>query len=138
MPAPTIPADSFVDNAVPHGARYVNFKSGGSTGGGSDRGYYAVEGLTPSRPTKRILRPNPVGGPNGFVLVGDQEGMSINRVQLATSATQSVRRGWWFSDTFNTIDGAETFAVADASDKYEMGNYWYQDLTLLKSYTPAS
>lgn len=137
MPAPTIPAAAYVDNAVPNGSRYINFKSGGSTGGGSDRGYFAAEAITPSRPTKRILRPDPSGAPNGFALIIDQETLTT-KVQLATSATQSVQRGWWFNDTFNALAGAETFVVADASDKYEMGNYWYQDLTLLKAYTPAS
>ncbi len=136
MPAPTIPEAAYIDNQVPNGSRYVNFKSGGSTSP-SDRGWYAAEAITPSRPTKRILRPDPSGAPNGFALIVDQE-TCTTKVQLATSLTQAVQRGWWFSDTFNTIAGAETFVVADASDKYAMGEYWYQDLTLIKAYTPAS
>lgn len=145
MPAPTVTAASFVDNAVPYGSRYEDFKTG-TQASPTDIAYYLLENITIARAGNVTYRPDPVGGPNGFVLVNGQDTMSA-KAQLATNATTTLKRGNWFKDTFDPSDGTtaiglpssgspthtEVWVIINSSDKFEMNGYWYQDLSLARA-----
>lgn len=140
---PTVPAPAFIDDAVPFGGRYELFKSG-AVAGGTSIGWYCCESLQPTRPSVGVNRPNPIGGPNGFVLVKGQETMSI-KAQIAAGGVP-LQVGQWFQDSFLTgtlVPGLpstggtlETWVIESASEAYEMGSYNYQNLSLKRAISP--
>src|ERR1019366_8059283 len=143
--APTVPAAAFVDNGVPYGSRYELFKTGPSAGY-TALAWFLLESISPSRPGVGPMRPNPIGGPNGFVLVGGQQTMSA-KAQIPTSATAPLAVGSWFQDSF-AVPGAfnpglpstggteETWVVSSTGERYEHNGYWYQDITLNRAISP--
>lgn len=146
MPDPTIPtfpAPAFVDGSFVFGGRYELFKSG-SVAGATNIGWYCCESIQPTRPSVSVNRPDPIGGPNGFVIVKGQETMSI-KAQIATGAFP-LHVGHWFQDSFLTgtpVSGSpstggtsETWVIESASEAYETGSYLYQNLTLKRAISP--
>lgn len=144
MSAPTVTAASFVDNAVPYGSRYEDIKNG-TQASPTDIGYYLFENITVSRVGNVTYRPDPVGGPNGFVLVNGQDTMSA-KAQLATNSTPTIKRGNWFKDSFDPANGTvavglpavtptnpDIFVVINSSDKFEINGYWYQEVSFAKA-----
>lgn len=145
---PSVTAPVFADGAIPQGGRYEQFFFGTIQTGGTQRGWYACETINPRRPALDVARPNPIGGPNGFSLVAQNDTMTI-RAQVFSQSTPTLKRGDWFQDDFDPSTGTvnigqpttggvnEYFVVVDTSDRYDLGAYWAQDVTLKKIYFPA-
>ncbi|MDB6022932.1 MAG: hypothetical protein JWQ04_2789 [Pedosphaera sp.] len=96
-------------------------------------GAYILENFNVKRPTKVVERPDQIGGPNGFALVNAQE-TATGVSQVATSNTNRLQRGDFFTLTVDANIGAEKWVIQDLDDPYEMNGYYKQNLTLRKAY----
>lgn len=93
------------DGAIPYGSRSAVF-----TRGVTGLGTYILENITLTRPSKVLKRYDQIGGPSGSVGVPDfVEGSAT--AQLAATTTKQLRAGDFFTDTFDTDLGPETFIV---------------------------
>lgn len=119
---------SYNDGAVPTGGFVVSLFSGAT-----NRGSYILESITPSRPTKKTLRSDEQGGPNGFRAVNEQETAS-GVIQIATAGTYFPQRGDFFSVTADPTIGSEKWVIVDFTQPFEAGVYYKQNISLLKTY----
>lgn len=122
------PGEQYNDGAVPYGSFTVSLHRVAAT-----LGTYILENFTVNRPTKKVERPNQIGGPNGFALVGAQETSSAV-LQIATSATVAPNNGDFFTLTVDSTVGAEKWVIETTGQPFEMNGYYKQNITLLKAY----
>lgn len=147
MGAPTPSTNGgFNDGAISYGCRLEDLRrpttlgvKGSQVVSNTDLGNYIFENITLNRPVKEILRPDEIGGPNGFVQVNDYVTGSFT-LQYGGGTTNIVwpRNGDWFSDTFDAQVGAEYFELHSVSYPFEMNGYFKITGSLRKISFPAS
>jgi hypothetical protein len=126
-------AAAFIDNSVPYGSFVVSLYRG-QGGSAVLQGSYILESITVSRPTNKVLRPDQLGGPNGFALQNQQETAS-GVLQIASSAASFPRNGDWFQLTSDPTITNEKWVIDSISQPYEMNGYFKSNVTLIKAYT---
>jgi len=127
----------YVDNGVPGNSFVADIKRGTQAGATTIAAASVFESFTPSRPGKKSNRPDTQGGPNGFLLTPEQEtGSGV--VQIATTTTETVKIGDWFSKVLDRKVGAtaEIWVFSDVSDPQQMGEYAKVNFSAQLAHTP--
>jgi hypothetical protein len=105
----------------------------GTLGSGSSIGMYECETNTVTRPTNVIRRKDHTGAPTGSV--GQPDFVTITgTLQLATTSSAPIQQGDYFSDTWDSAIGAETFIIESVTHPEEQLAYKKATFTAIKKY----
>lgn len=96
-------------------------------------GTYIVEASSLSRPANIVRRKNQVNEPTGSIGQNDFP-TGTATVQIATTSASYLIPGDYFSDTFSTEIGAESFIVTHADQPETQADYKKQTLQFIKQY----
>ena len=143
---PTTPTAStaqvYNDGGIQYGSFIAVINKGPANGGGNasqagvPRGTYILEGITPNRPTKKLRKPDEIGGPNGSAAVKDVVSLS-GIIQMADNTVSRPQLGDWFTLTFDTANGQEYFYIDSLDEPYEMQGYFKSNFKGEKIYFPT-
>lgn len=83
-----------------------------------------LENWTFTNPATVITRPDQIGGPNGFNVIGTQPTAS-GTIQIPTNTTETPKTGDWFDFTRDGKVGAtaETWVIHSIGDVWDYGTY---------------
>lgn len=112
---------------VPYGSFVVALKKADGTAHGN----VVCENINPTRPGKVTNRPDELAGPNGWVLVADQQTATAT-MQAATRATLCPELGYYFEENFQQDDTTTTerWVITNVGQVYENGGYWRVNVNL--------
>jgi hypothetical protein len=86
-------------------------------------GSFLIEAFTPSDPSNKIVRPNEIGGANGFVSVNKQKTASCV-IQLGVAGAAWPQNGNYFIVTSDPGQPNEKWILSDRSTPQDMNGYF--------------
>ena len=124
MPTPT-----YNDQSVPFGSRTEIISSG------TNSVTAVMEDINITHPTKTIERPDQIGQPNGFVLVGGlPTGTAV--LQVPTTSSYQPHVGDTFTDTF-LGSATETWVISQVGVPITIGSYRKVNVSLVMAHLAA-
>jgi hypothetical protein len=136
MPLPFITNPVYTDDGMPLGAiALTDIKRGLKASPTTIAASAVLENWTFNDASDLLTRPDQIGGPNGFNIVGKQPTAS-GKIQIATATTETVKNGDWFSYVRDGKSGAtaEIWVIYNIADVHDYGTYRHVTCSAALSY----